>query len=237
MYMCTSGSPDSQVEIVFCCVIWPCYRVQGTVARNPLRVGLTCTPLIHGHLPGTATHIKVLHTPSPSCFLSFALHILISYSLFLFSSPPTFPPPLSTSTPSSLTSPAMISWFSREWTSDQWGYSLSPSSPTAGVCCPWSFFAPADHHCSPSARGPDCHCSPGETHGKWKYVTLPNPNTHPHQTHSIHGLMHTLPPSLHSTQSLIRERYDNHNNCLDFLEEPQLCWTCTSGNQQHLCWY
>lgn len=43
-------------------------------------------------------------------------------------------------------------------------------------------------------------------HSKWKYVILPNPNMHTHQTHSIHGLVHTLPPSLHSTQSLICER-------------------------------
>ena len=52
----------------------------------PLRVGLICTALIHGHLPGTATHIKVLHTPSPSRSLSFPLsypHILFTLSPFL----------------------------------------------------------------------------------------------------------------------------------------------------------
>ena len=94
MYMYTSGSPDSQVEIIFCCVIWPCYCVQGTVARNPLRVGLICTPLIHGHLPGTATHIKVLHTPLLRTFISSYLIHSLSFPPLLPSLLPYLHPPL-----------------------------------------------------------------------------------------------------------------------------------------------
>ena len=67
----------------------------------PLRVGLICTALIHGHLPGTATHIKVLHTPSPSRSLSFPLsyphHILIISSSLIHSLSSPLPPLLSSS--------------------------------------------------------------------------------------------------------------------------------------------
>ena len=176
----------------------------------PLRVGLICTALIHGHLPGTATHIKVLHTPSPSRSLSFPLsyphHILISYPLSFLpsSSPPLLLPYLHPPLPHSPL--------------QRWSLGSLVNGPLINEVISWALplqplvFAV---HGAPSLRPIIIVHRVQEVqtaatrllkHSKWKYVILPNPNMHTHQTHSIHGLVHTLPPSLHSTQSLIRER-------------------------------